>query len=499
MNSTQTDQELPEGIPPIWSKVEQDVLGAMLIDEISAADALQMLDEADFYHAQNQALFGLMRRMSDNGVPVNLLTVYPEMQRAGLYDAIGGWPYLDSIMYGIPDRTLTGANVRHHIRCLKEQAVGRHLSAAAAELEAEVRLGTITYTQMEGSLEELQEQLMRDEDEHSEGIASILPRVTKAINEGTNDRGVSTGLRRLDQMVRLQRKRLYLLVSRPGVGKTALVGNIVVSVAETTGGLVVFFTLEMPRDEVATRMLCTKTRISSRQLEAEPDDEDNRLTAEDWERISREEEKLSRLPIQFEEWSGVGVSQILARARQIQKQIDFMARNPRVSPEEQGRRREVYAKLLKNCPEDTDGPPTPSHLALIVVDHIGELDGAGENIVTQTTKISQQLKQMAKELDVPVVVLAHTSRAIEKREDRKPMLADLRNAGEAAADTVMFIHQPKAGEMREDDGTDDGRVWPVELFLEKNRGGRRGIAKLQYAPAYFLFTDEEDRYGEPQP
>ena len=437
-------QELNARIPPSNLEAERCVLGAVMQDREALSVAMEMLHADDFYSPANREIFDAMHALHTRGMPVDLVTVDEELSRRGTLAGVGGSEYLIEISQYVP----TTANVKAYIQIVDEKATLRRLIKASAEISQEC------YTQQQtlpdilsGAEKSIFDIVMRKgEGETLVHIADILPDTYQRIEtlsklKGGFD-GVPTGFIDLDNLLTgLHGGELVLVGARPSMGKTSFAMNVLGYAATIAGKTCAAFSLEMPREQLAMRMLCADARVDMQSVRH------GSLRDEDWLALSKALGPLAASNLYIDDTSGITPSQLHSRCRRL--------------------------KLERG-------------LDLIMVDYLQLMsaDGRVENRQNEVSEISRSLKGIAKELNVPLIALAQLSRAGAQRSDKRPILSDLRDSGsiEQDADIVMFLHR----EEYYDPNTEDKNI--AEVIVAKQRNGPLGTIKLAWLGQYTRFA-----------
>ena len=437
---------------PHSTEAEQAVLGSMLIDAACVKDVMDQLQPDDFYLRQNREIFETIYTMFVYSRPIDGLTVAGELEKAGLAND-GTRAYLAQLMEVTP----TSANVLEYVRLVREKALLRSVAAAAAEITAMVQEGTGAPGDVLEAAEQKIYAIRRGRSAQSMAtIQVVLQEVMEHLAElsaqgGKTLPGLSTGFSAVDGKINgLNKSDLLLLAARPGMGKTSMALNVALNAAKESGQTVAVFSLEMSRDQLVTRLLASEGLIENTRLIS------GDLRESDWVKIDEGASSLSRLDIRIDDNPLLTVADMNAKCRRI------------------------------------------DNLGLVVIDYLQLMTSAGgkgysgENRQQAVSDISRMLKIMAKELQVPVLCLSQLSRANEKREDKRPMLSDLRESGaiEQDADIVMFLY-------RDDYYKEDSEKRNIaECIVAKNRHGETGKVELRWMPEYTAFGTLENRYGD---
>ena len=433
---------------------EQAVLGSMLIDERCIKDVMDKLQPDDFYLRQNREIFDTIYSMFVYSKPIDGITVCEEMQKNGTYDEQTTRSYLAQLM----EITPTSANVMEYVEIVRDKSLMRRMAQAAAEITAMVQEGVGEAHDMLEAAEQKIYAIRRGRSaQDMVPISTVLPDVLDHLNEmsereGTKIAGLSTGLSAVDAKISgLNKSDLVLLAARPGMGKTSMALNVALSVAKDTKQTVAIFSLEMSKEQLATRLLSSEALVENTRLI------NGDLRETDWVKIADAASALSRTDIRIDDNPLLTVADMNAKCRRL------------------------------------------DNLGLVVIDYLqlmtsagGKQAHSGESRQQAVSDISRMLKIMAKELNVPVICLSQLSRANEKRDDKRPMLSDLRESGaiEQDADIVMFL-------FREDYYSPDSEKRNIaECIVAKNRHGETGKVELRWMPEYTTFGTLENRYDE---
>ena len=430
---------------------EQAVLGSMLIDPDCVKDVMDKLRPEDFYLRQNREVFETIYTMFSYARPIDGITVYEEMQKTGLGDE-NTYSYLSQLV----EITPTSANVMEYAAIVRDKALLRSVAQAAGEITALVQEGMGEA----GDILEASEQniyaIRRGQSaQEMVPLRQVLPDVLDRLGEMSEHEshlpGLSTGLSAIDNKITgLNKSDLILLAARPGMGKTSLALNMALNVAKAEGRTVAVFSLEMSREQLATRLLSSEALVENNRLRT------GMLRETDWEKIAGASMVLNRLDIRIDDNPLLSVADMNAKCRRL------------------------------------------DNLALVVVDYLQLMSSAGgnsrgnENRQQVVSDMSRMLKIMAKELNVPVVCLSQLSRANEKRDDKRPMLSDLRESGaiEQDADVVLFLY-------RDDYYNEDSEKHNIaECIVAKNRHGETGKVELRWMPEYTQFSTLDKRYDD---
>ena len=432
-------------------EAEQAVLGSILIDSRCVADVIGVVKPEDFYLQQNRELYETIYTMFNYAQPIDPVTVLNKLQELGLRRE-DSREYMLQLMQITP----TAANVVRYANIVKDMSMLRGLAQAASEISETVYSQVGTPAEMLESAERKIYALRKGERGDSlEHIGTILHKVFDRLEELSRSDsmipGLSTGLRDLDVKINgLNKSDLLLIAARPAMGKSSLALNIGVNVAKKYNKTVAVFNLEMSREQLAMRLLSGESFVDSQKMQT------GKLTEEEWERLCNASVALSQTDIRIDDNPSITVAEMNAKLRRV---------------------------------ED---------LSLVIIDYLQLMTGSGygktsgENRVQVVGEISRSLKIMAKELNVPVICLSQLSRAVESRNDKRPMMSDLRESGaiEQDADVIMFIY-------RDDYYNPNSEEKNVaECIVSKNRHGETGTVKLQWLPQFTTFADREWKHAQ---
>jgi len=437
------DRERQLQVPPSSIEAEESVLGAVLLSSDAANIALEKLHAEDFYRPVHQNIFEAIVSLFDANEPIDAVTVSEALRRSGTLDRVGGVGYLTQLLDSVP----TASNVEHYAAIVEEHALRRRLMRAGGEVGS---LATSVDQPINDVLDRAEQAVFNvSERRVGDGLALIDPLLGPAIERaeelnrlGTEVTGLSTGFRDLDRkLAGLHPTNLVVIAARPGMGKTALALNMAQNAALQEAPVAIF-SLEMSREEVVTRLLCAQGRIDSQHLRT------GRLTESDFTKLSHAASVLYRKPIYVDDSPGLTVTEIRAKCRRLRRRPG---------------------------------------LGLVIVDYLQLMQGtSGENRQQEIATISRNLKNLARELHVPVIAVSQLNRALEAREDKRPRLGDLRESGaiEQDADVVMFIyrHEYYYPEAQETKGM-------AEINITKHRQGAIGRIDMTFLPEFTLFAD----------
>lgn len=449
-------ENLDHTTPPQSIEAEQAVLGAILLDSDVFISVLEYVSADDFYSRANQLIFEAMEELNRDDEAIDALTVQQKLNNMHMLENVGGYEYI----FQLANDTPTAANAEYYARIVEEKSLLRKLIQASNKIARE------SFEQEESVsviLDEAEKSILNvAENRNRNGFIHIRDVVFESMQNlddlsknGQDVTGIPTGYPDLDAMTAgLQPEELIILAARPAVGKTAFALNIAQNVATKQDGVVAVFSLEMGAGSLVNRMICAEGSINAGHLRT------GQLTEDEWSDLIVASGALSEADIYIDDTPGIRVTEIRSKSRRLLK--------------ERGR------------------------LDLIVIDYLQLIEGSGkrnENRQQEVSDISRQLKKIAKELHVPVIALSQLSRGVEQRQDKRPVLSDIRESGsiEQDADIVAFLYRDdyyERGEGEEDDGGGEPRLEDniVEVIIEKNRSGARGTVKL-------IFTKEFNKFS----
>jgi replicative DNA helicase len=444
-------KEVPAGkVPPQNLDAEKSLLGAVLIDEETLADISEHVKPKDFYDKRHATIFSGMTRLYERHKPVDLLTLSDELKKKDELDIVGGSAYLTELTNYVP----TAAHAEAYAEMVALKAVRRRLIKASSMIS---ELGYDEDNTTQELLEKAEAELFSVSDQSLKqdlvAIETILNDSFDRMEELHRNkgalRGVRTGYRDLDNMTAgLQRSDLIILAARPAMGKTTLVTNLAYNVATVAKQAVLFFSLEMSKEQLVDRMLADASGVDAWNIRT------GNLSDEDFSKLSDAMGEMAEAPIFIDDTPGVSVLEMRTKARRIAH----------------------------------DQP-----IGLIIIDYLQLMQGSGKNDgnrVQEVSEISRGLKLIARELNVPVIALSQLSRSVESRSPQIPQLADLRESGsiEQDADIVMFIYR----EAYYNPETERENI--TDLIIAKHRNGPVGKVELYFHPERLRFMSLDKRH-----
>lgn len=430
---------------------EQSVLGAVFISPDTIISLADELDPDDFYRPANKIVFKTMLSLFKKGEPIDATTMVSALTNQGQIKEIGGINYVVELVNSTP----TSKNVEHYAKLVKEKATLRKVIADLSDSLSSAYQGDVSI----GDIIAKTEKSMLDISNQNTGsgfrnVADILDTHMQMVETRSQTDGVVTGLSTgfvgLDKITTgLHEDNLIILAARPAMGKTALALNIAQYIAVKEKKPVAIFSLEMGAESLIERMLAAESMVEGYHLKT------GNLSVEEWSRLVHAQGNLYDAPIFVDDTAGIRISEIRSKARKLAQEM--------------------------------------GGLGVIIIDYLQLITGSkGENRQQIVSEISRELKILAKDLKVPVIALSQLSRAVEQRQDKRPMLADLRESGsiEQDADIVAFLYRDAYYQKEQADSQEANNV--TELILEKNRHGSLGTVKLYFHKEYTKFSSVEE-------
>ena len=437
-------------IPPHDLVAEQSVLGAVFIAPDTIISLADELTPDDFYKPANKIVFKTMLSLLEKGEPIDATTMVSALTNQGDISKIGGITYVVELVNSTP----TSKNVEHYAKLVKEKATLRRVIADLSDslssaYQGDVPIGDII-TKTEKSLLDISNQ---NAGTGFRNVADILDTHMQMVETRSQTdgfvTGLSTGFIGLDKITTgLHEGNLIILAARPAMGKTALALNIAKHVATMERKPAVIFSLEMGAEELIERMVASEGMIPAYHLKT------GNLSTDEWKRLVHAQSNLYDVPIFVDDTAGIRISEIRSKARKLSQEM--------------------------------------GGLGIIIIDYLQLITGSKrENRQQIVSEISRELKILAKDLRVPVIALSQLSRSVEQRQDKRPMLSDLRESGsiEQDADIVAFLYRDAYYQKEQADSQEANNV--TELILEKNRHGSLGTVKLYFHKEYTKFSSVE--------
>lgn len=428
---------------------EKAVLGSVFIAPDKLLTAAELVQPSDFYYPANQTIFKAMLELSDKGQAIDPLTIRNLLDSRGEFEPAGGMAYLTELVTAVP----TSANIEYYAKNVADKAIARSVisnltDSIAAVYNSESGIDEII-SKTEQSLINASSSRNKISFKHIyDVIETAQVKIEERASMSSDVTGTPTGFQDFDKITTgLHEDNLIILAARPAMGKTALALNIAQNVAVKAKKAVAVFSLEMGSESLVERMLAAEGNVMSYHIRT------GKLSENEWQRLIYAQAQLAEAKIYIDDTPGIRVTEIRSRARKLA--------------------------------QETDG------LGLIVIDYLQLITGNNpKNRQQEVSEISRQLKILAKELNVPVIALSQLSRNVEQRQDKRPVLSDLRESGsiEQDADIVAFLYR-EAYYDKSDDGPENNKV---ELILEKNRHGSLGTVQLFFHKEYTKFTNVEE-------
>ena len=433
--------------PPHSHEAEQSVIGGLMLDQRGWDEVADVLSAEDFYREAHRIIFDAIRVLHETGGACDVVTVAERLEQTGKLDRIGGLAYLGSIV----EITPSAANIKSYATIVRERSVVRQLIQAGAQI---TESGFDPRGRAVRELVDEAERLVFAIAEMGAGRGSgflpiqtlagkALERIDALYRSGSGITGLATGFRDFDEMTSgLQDSDLVVVAGRPSMGKTAFAMNIAENCAIQLQQPVAIFSMEMPAEQLAMRMIASLGRVDTHRVRV------GQLSDEDWPRITSTVSLLNEAKLFIDDTPALTPTELRARTRRLKRQHG---------------------------------------LALVIVDYLQlmQVPGSSESRVTEISEISRSLKALAKELSVPVVALSQLNRALEQRPDKRPKMADLRESGaiEQDADLIVFIYRD---EVYNEDSPDQGSA---EIILAKQRNGPTGMVRLAFRNMFTRFED----------
>ncbi|MBI4237918.1 MAG: replicative DNA helicase [Deltaproteobacteria bacterium] len=438
-------QTLSERIPPQDLDAERAVLGGMLIDPDAIHRVVELLEAEAFYREGHREIFQTILSLYERNEPADLITVTSALRNQQRLESLGGAAYLASLADQVP----TTANIAYYARIVRQLGILRRLIQGANDI------ARLAYEGDQAAVDDLvdqaervifdiaQRKITRSFFSLREVVKETFKTIEQLYEQKATVTGVPTGFSDLDRMTSgLQRSDLVIVAGRPSMGKTSLATCMMVNAALAEGKPAAFFSLEMSKEQVVQRLLCSTARVDASKLRG------GFLSESDWPKLTRAAGQLSETAIYIDDTPALSVLEMRAKSRRLQR--------------EKG-------------------------LGIVLVDYLQlmRVSGRVESREREISEISRSLKALAKELNVPVVALSQLNRAVENRQDKRPQLADLRESGaiEQDADVIVFVYRD---EMYNRESPDKGIA---EIIIGKQRNGPTGLVKLAFINEYTRFED----------
>jgi len=431
-------------VPPQNLEAEQAVLGSVLLQAEALVSAMERLRSEDFYSPEHQLIYEAMIELGEDNQPIDLVTLTANLQDKGQLEEIGGVSYLAKLATGVP----TAANIDYYAQIVEEKSLLRRLIRTATQI---VQNGYAATDEVSILLSEAEQRILEIANRRSSSgfisirdvLMEVFERVEFLYNHKGGTTGIPSGFQDLDKMTSgFQRNDLIIVAARPSVGKTAFALNIAQNVGVRARETVAIFSLEMSAAQLVQRMVCAESNVDAGRMRT------GYLEGDDWEKLTMAIGALSEANIYIDDTPGITVADIRAKCRRLKK--------------EKG-------------------------LGMIMIDYLQLIQGrgkAGENRQQEVSEISRTLKQIARELDVPVIALSQLSRGVEQRQDKRPMMSDLRESGsiEQDADIVAFLYRDDYYDKESE------KKNIIEIIIAKQRNGPVGTVELVFLKNFNKFV-----------
>lgn len=440
-------------VPPQNMEAEQAVIGAVLLQAEALITAMERLRSEDFYSSAHQRIYEAMVELAESNQPVDLVTLTAHLQDQQLLEEIGGVSYLSRLANAVP----TAANVDYYSQIVEEKSMLRRLIRTATNIVSD---GYANSDEVGVLLSDAEKKILEISNRRAGGgfvsIRDVLMEVFEKVEQLYSNQGGTTGIPSgftdLDKMTAgFQRSDLIIVAARPSVGKTAFALNIAQNVGVRARETVAIFSLEMSAAQLVQRMICAEANVDAQRMRT------GHLEGDDWEKLTMAIGSLSEAQIFIDDTPGITVAEIRAKCRRLKK--------------ERG-------------------------LGMILIDYLQLISGrgkAGENRQQEVSEISRTLKHIARELEVPVIALSQLSRGVEQRQDKRPMMSDLRESGsiEQDADIVSFLYRDDYYDKESE------KKNIIEIIIAKQRNGPVGTVELVFLKQYNKFVSIDRAHHEP--
>lgn len=424
-------------------EAEQAVLSSIFMDKEAIITAAEMLKPEDFYNPSNQAIFEAARELYSKGIPIDAITVKDKLTEKGIFDEIGGIPYLASVSSSLG----SSVNVKHYAKIVEDKSILRRLISASADISGHSYKGDENVNKILDSAEkaifDISQKRHTGSSIHISDITvSVFEKIEEMYSRGEKITGVPTGFTDFDlKTAGLQPSDLILIAARPSMGKTAFALNIIQYAAIKKNIPVAVFSLEMSREQLVNRILCSEAMVDAQRVKT------GNLLEEDWPKLIEAMGPISESPIFIDDTPGISPMELRAKCRRMKVEHD---------------------------------------IGLVVIDYLQLMssDSGRDSRQQEISEISRSLKAIARELNVPVIALSQLSRACEQRSDKRPMLSDLRESGaiEQDADVVTFLYRDEYY------FPDTEKKNLAELIIAKQRNGPTGTVELTFLKQFTKFS-----------
>ncbi|WP_127530009.1 replicative DNA helicase [Paenibacillus kobensis] len=439
-------------IPPQNLEAEQAILGAVLLQAEALITAMERVKSDDFYSTPHQRIFEAMVELGENNQPIDLVTLTAYLQDRQMLEEAGGITYLAKLANAVP----TAANVEYYAQIVEEKSMLRRLIRTATNI---VSSGYAAEDDVGALLGEAEAKILEISNRRSstgfisirDVLMEVFERVEMLYSNKGGSSGIPSGFSDLDKMTSgFQRSDLIIVAARPSVGKTAFALNIAQNVGVRAKETVAIFSLEMSAAQLVQRMICAESNVDAGRMRT------GFLEGDDWEKLTMAIGSLSEAEIYIDDTPGITVADIRAKCRRLKKE---------------------------------------RNLGMILIDYLQLIQGrgkAGENRQQEVSEISRTLKQIARELEVPVIALSQLSRGVEQRQDKRPMMSDLRESGsiEQDADIVAFLYRDDYYDKESE------KKNIIEIIIAKQRNGPVGTVELAFLKQFNKFVGLDRTHQE---
>ncbi|MBE5924584.1 MAG: replicative DNA helicase [Lachnospiraceae bacterium] len=434
-------------------KMEQAVIGSMLMDRSAVVEAMDLLTKDDFYYSQYGLLFEAIVALYNEGKPIDLAIVSNKLKEMGAPESVSGMSYIGEVM----DAVQFASHVGEYAKIVQDKAVLRKMIKYAEKTmadcyAAESAVDDILDSSEKDLLDITQKRNTGDSFTSMKDIAlSVLDKIEESAKRGSKVTGVPTGFVDLDnKLTGLHGSELILIAARPAMGKTAFALNIAQYAAMKAGVPCAIFSLEMSKEQLATRLIAMDSQVDSQSIRT------GQLQDSDWDEIMTSTFRVGEMPMYIDDTPGISISELRSKCRKLKQTKD---------------------------------------IGLIVIDYLQLMNGSGksESRQQEISTISRSLKKLARELDVPVIALSQLNRAVDSREDHKPVMSDLRESGaiEQDADVIMFIYREDYYLKEE-----SKRQNIADIIVAKQRNGSTGPVELVWLGKYTKFVNKLSKKQE---
>ncbi|WP_168123300.1 replicative DNA helicase [Paenibacillus sp. HB172176] len=448
-----SNEQLYDRVPPQNMEAEQAVIGAVLLQPEALITAMERIRVEDFYGSAHQQIYEAMIELGEDSKPIDLVTLSTHLMDKGLLEDIGGVTYLSKLANSVP----TAANVDYYAQIVEEKSMLRRLIRTATNIVTD---GYANSDEVAVLLSDAEKKILEISNRRSSSgfisirdvLMEVFEKVEFLYNNKGGTSGIPSGFVDLDRMTAgFQRSDLIIVAARPSVGKTAFALNIAQNVGVRAKETVAIFSLEMSAAQLVQRMICAEANVDATRMRT------GSLEGDDWEKLTMAIGSLSEAQIFIDDTPGVTVADIRSKCRRLKKE---------------------------------------NGLGMILIDYLQLISGkgkAGENRQQEVSEISRTLKQIARELEVPVIALSQLSRGVEQRQDKRPMMSDLRESGsiEQDADIVSFLYRDDYYDKESE------KKNIIEIIIAKQRNGPVGTVELVFLKNYNKFVSLDRTHQDP--